>query len=132
MFDRFAAAVVVASCAVAFAALILQFIPVPSGFEGRALLATVWCLVPPLWGVWAMLTPRAWMPRRLPLWGAILGLMAGTLAAFVLDFPARVAAVNLTVLQRSLVLPAAAGLYYLLWIVVRRVCEALRRGKTVA
>ena len=44
-----------------------------------------------------MLAPESWVPQRLPLWGALLGAIAGTLAAFILNIPARVLGLNLSV-----------------------------------
>ena len=42
-------------------------------------LTVVWCFVPLAWGVWALIAPTAWAQERVPLWGAILGLIAGSL-----------------------------------------------------
>ena len=125
MLARFAGATAVAAVVIALTSLALLFVPLPTGAAGRSLLTTAWCFVPVIWGVWALLTPHAWMPQRLPLWGAILGLIAGIMAAFVLDFPERIAGVSLNMLQRALALPLAMAIYYLLWMIVRRVCEAL-------
>jgi hypothetical protein len=128
MLSRFLAAASVGSVVIAFASLILLLIPLPTRPSGAYLLTTVWCLVPVVWGIWAMMAPPAWPLERLPIWGAILGLIAGTIAAFVLDIPARVVDVNPTVLQRMLVLPVAMVLYYVLWMVVRKLCQNLSRG----
>lgn len=131
MIIRFAAAAAVASVVIALGSLTLLLIPLPTRPAGPYLITTVWCFVPVVWGVWAMVAPRAWPLGRLPIWGAILGLIAGTMAAFVLDLPAQVMGVNLTVLQRTLVLPVATALYYVLWILVRRVCQNLS-GRNVS
>lgn len=37
-----------------------------------------------------MLAPSKWVPNRLPLWGAILGVVAGFFAGFVLNIPSKV------------------------------------------
>lgn len=131
MLIRFAAAAAVASVVIAFASLSLLLISFPSHPAGPYLITTAWCFLPVIWGVWAMVTPRAWPLERLPMWGAILGLLAGTMAAFVLDLPARFAGANLALWQRILVLPVAMVIYYLLWILVRRACENLS-GRSVA
>src|SRR5689334_14682077 len=89
MFPRFAAACVVGSIAVAFGALVLLLIPGLT-FEKVFPLTVIWCCVPLIWGLWAMIAPRSWTPRMLPLWGALLGAIAGLLAAFVLNLPSRV------------------------------------------
>jgi hypothetical protein len=41
-----------------------------------------------------MLAPARSVPRRLPAWGATLGLVAGILAGPVFDLPLRLAALN--------------------------------------
>jgi hypothetical protein len=72
MFQRFAAGTAIASIPIAIAALILGFTPSLT-FEKIYPLTIFWCCAPLAWGVWALLTPSAWMPKRLPLWGALLG-----------------------------------------------------------
>jgi hypothetical protein len=99
--------------------------------EDVSLLA-VWCIVPAVWGLWAMVAPAAWVPRRLPPWGAILGLLAGTVVMFGLNLPLRMFGVAASVTQRGLAVLAFGGLYYLFWRVVRVVFEALTRSPRTA
>ncbi len=119
MMQRFAAASAVASVLIALAAGCLRLIPVPT-LESRYLATSMWCVVPLAWGLWAMLTPKSWLPERLPLWGAILGLIAGLLEVFVLDLfrgeplPLQGIAVLLEIIM-----------YYLLWLPVQRAYQAL-------
>ncbi len=124
MLQRFAAATCVASSAVALATLIALL--------GAALkpvnlypLLSLWCLVPAVWGLWAMLAPKAWVPQRLPLWGAILGLLVGTLAMFVLNLPAQMFGLAASAWRRGLAVLILVALYYLLWLVVRIAFGAL-------
>ena len=72
-----------------------------------------------------MLTPQSWRPRRMPLWGAILGLMAGLLAVLVLDLPARLGGEPVPAWLGGVAVLFATGAYYLLWLLVRRVYGAL-------
>ena len=126
MFLRFASASAVVSAALGFATIVALVIPaVPR--ERLAPVLFLWCLMPVLWGLWAMLAPRAWVPERLPLWGAILGLLAGTVALFALNLPERVFGVALPVSYRSLGLVVIAFGYYLLWMLVRLSYSALAR-----
>jgi ABC-type dipeptide/oligopeptide/nickel transport system permease subunit len=67
-----------------------------------------------------MIAPAAWVPTRLPLWGAILGLIAGSLGAFVLNLPLRILDEAASVPVRAVAVVFMAVVYYLLWMVVRR------------
>ncbi len=118
MFQRFAAGTAIASMAIALAALAVLLIPVVS-FQSIYPLPVIWCIVPLVWGVWAMISPKSWVPQRLPLWGAILGLVAGVFAAFVLNLPSRFTGEPLPALLRGLAVLVAVVLYYLLWMLVR-------------
>ena len=124
MFYRFAAAAAVASVPIAlaaiFAGMVFQLDPVRlSG------VLSIWCVVPAAWGVWAMLAPASWVPRRLPVWGAILGVIAGVTALFVLNMPYRAAGVEVSALARVIGLLVAVAFYYLLWVAVRSAYRAL-------
>jgi len=117
MFRRFAAACGVVSVPLAFAALVLFLVP---GSSSRFYLLThVWCFVPLIWGLWAMATPKAWVAQRLPLWGAILGLVLGAFLLLVLNLPSRVSGQELSLALRGFFVPILAGFYYLLWMFVR-------------
>jgi protein-S-isoprenylcysteine O-methyltransferase Ste14 len=72
-----------------------------------------------------MLSPTGWVPRRLPIWGALLGILAALMAVFALNLPSRVLGVALPTTARALTVLVAALLYYLLWIVVRIVYKSL-------
>ncbi|OFV85188.1 MAG: hypothetical protein A3D93_02560 [Acidobacteria bacterium RIFCSPHIGHO2_12_FULL_67_30] len=124
MIQRFASASAVASVVIAVAAGILRVPPLPD-VETRYLATSVWCVVPLAWGLWAMLMPRSWLPRRLPLWGAILGLLAGLLGVFVLNLPARIYGEPMPTWTQGPFVLLAIGVYYLLWLLVRRVHRAL-------
>ena len=118
MFQRFAAGAAIASILLAIAAITLTLIP---GLKLEKIypIPILWCCVPLAWGVWAVLTPSAWMAKRLPLWGAILGLFAGSMAVFVLNLPLRFLGVPLSMLARALVVLVGTVLYFLLWMLVR-------------
>ncbi len=73
-----------------------------------------------------MLTPPGWVPRRLPAWGAVLGAIAATLGAVVLNLPLAVFGITVSVALRILALPFAAAFYFLLWMIVRRVYDELQ------
>ena len=124
MIQRFATATAVASVLIALAAGGLRLSPV-SNLESCYLLTSFWCVLPLAWGLWAMLTPNSWMPHRLPLWGAILGLIAGLLAVFVLDLPAQFRGEPLPTWLRGIGVLLAIGIYYLLWLLVQRAYQAL-------
>jgi hypothetical protein len=122
MFQRFAAATAIASIVIAIAAIILSLTP-GLKFERIYPVTILWCCVPLAWGVWALLTPSAWMPRRLPLWGAFLGLFAGSMGVFVLNLPSRFLGQPVSLLLRGIAVLVGTLLYYLIWMLVR---EAFR------
>jgi hypothetical protein len=127
MFQRFAAATAVASIVIALAVAVLGLMP------GATLsriypITMVWCLVPLVWGVWALLVPPAWLPQRLPLWGAILGLVAGSLGAFVLNMPSRLLGVQVALPARAVGFAVMVAFYYLLWMLVRVAYRNLTRS----
>jgi hypothetical protein len=124
MIHRFASASAVASVVIALLVGGLRVNPLPN-LESRYLLTSIWCVVPLAWGVWAMLTPKSWHPQRMPLWGAILGLMAGLLAVLVLDLPARLLGEPVPAWVGGVGVLLAIGGYYLLWLLVRLVYRAL-------
>jgi len=118
MFPRFAAGSAIASIAIALGALVVVLAPGLT-FERIYPLTIIWCLAPLAWGVWALLAPAAWVPQRLPLWGAMLGLMAGLLAAYVFNIPSRVLGETLSVVGRAVAVLVLTVLYYVLWMLVR-------------
>lgn len=124
MLRRFAAAVTVASPAIALAALTALQVP-DLRPEGLFRLTSLWCVVPAVWGLWAMLAPRTWVPQRLPLWGAVLGLFVTTGMIVILNLPAHVLAVELSAPQRALFVMLLTAFYYLLWMLVRAAFRAL-------
>lgn len=124
MLIRFAAGSFVACIATALASVgTLVF----SGLNPQrfALILAIWCFVPCVWGLWAMLSPTGWIPRRLPIWGTILGVFAGLMAVFVLNLPFHILGVALPITTRVFIVPVAALFYYLLWILVRIVYKSL-------
>jgi hypothetical protein len=124
MIHRFAASTAVASFVIALAALIVSLTPGLT-LEKIYPVTILWCFVPGAWGIWALLIPPSWMPNRLPLWGAILGLIAGTLATFVLNIPFRFLGAAVSLSMRGLGVLVAALFYYLLWMLVRMAYRSL-------
>lgn len=114
MLQRFAAASSVASVVIASGALVSLIPPWWSPGDAR-ILTTAWCFVPLAWGLWATLAPASWVPRRLPLWGAILGVPAGIVAGPVLDFPLRLAGLRDI---RWITLIVGPIFYYVVWLLV--------------
>ena len=124
MFRRFAAATSVAAPTVGIATCVVLLVPrVP--LERFAPVLALWCVVAAVWGVWAMLAPQAWVPDRLPVWGAILGVPAATFAMLVLDLPSRMRGAPVAVSFRLLAVVVLVLFYYLLWMLVRRAYRAL-------
>lgn len=126
MMQRFASASAVAAVVIAVVAGAFSLLSTPD-VEGRYVLTSVWCMVPLVWGLWALLTPAGWMPDRLPVWGAVLGGLAGVMVFLVLRLPQRFAGVPLPGRVAWLGVPLAVAVYYLLWIAVRRAHGALAR-----
>ena len=120
MFHRFAAACTVASILIGAAAAVSVLARFPA--ESASLLTLAWCFVPVAWGLWAMLAPSRWVPGRLPLWGAILGVAAGVVAGPVLDIPHRVGGWSGV---RWLPLIVGPIFYYLLWLLVATAYRSL-------
>jgi hypothetical protein len=114
MLQRFTAACAVASVVIATGAVI-SLLPPRWAAADALILTTAWCFVPSAWGLWAMLAPARWVPSRLPVWGAILGVVAGIIAGPVLDLPRRLGGLNNV---RWMPLVVGPILYYLLWLPV--------------
>ncbi len=129
MFRRFVAASAVGSVVIALGALTVLLLAPALAPERLYTLTAAWCFVPLAWGVWAMFAPPAWVPSRLPVWGAILGAMAGGMAALVLNLPLRVAGVSFAPGLRALGIIVGAVAYYLLWMLVRVAYQALAAGE---
>jgi len=124
MFRRFAAGSAVAAIAIACAVLVVLFMP--AGTQERFYpLTVVWCFVPAVWGLWMVFAPATWVPQRLPIWGAILGLIAGLLGVFVLHMPSRIAGVALPVTLRGVFVVVITVFYYFLWMLVRAAYRSL-------
>jgi len=125
MFKRFAAAATTVGAVIGLGSIAVRFAPLDlSRFYPVVLL---WCLLPLVWGVWAMFAPQSWVPGRLPSWGAILGAMVGIFGVFVLDMPARVLGISMPLAARAAALVVVALFYYLLWHLVRIAWLALGR-----
>jgi hypothetical protein len=124
MIQRFASASAVASVLIALAAGVFCLISFPNP-ESRYLVTTVWCMLPLAWGLWAMLTPKSWLPQRLPLWGAILGLIVVLFANFVSDLSSLFQVEGFPVWLRGVGALLAVGIYYLVWFLVRMAYRAL-------
>lgn len=117
MLQRFASAALVAVVAVAVAVFVLLVVPEITLRQASPILA-LWCLAPCVWGLWAMVTPENWVPNRLPIWGAMLGIMAASLAVLVLNLPKLIFGKEFGLGLRSLAVPVAGCFYYLLWTIV--------------
>lgn len=125
MIQRFVSATAVASVAIACGALALFGAAHTYTLNNPYQIAVVWCVVPATWGVWAILAPKSWVPSRLPNWGAVLGLIAGVMALFVLNIPSRILEQAVSWRLRIFGLLVAVVGYYLLWMAVRAVHWAL-------
>jgi hypothetical protein len=119
MFRRFVSGSAVAATVIALVALVIMVAP---ALAVRRLypIPIMWLAFAPLvWGLWAMVAPSAWVPQRLPIWGAILGLIAGLLGAFVLNLPSRVLGETVPVTLRGVGVGVIVVAYYFLWMLVR-------------
>jgi len=124
MFRRFVSGSAIAAMGIAFATLVLLL---AQGLAEQRFyaLTIVWCFVPLAWGLWAMIAPSGWVPHRLPIWGAILGLIAGLLIFLVLNLPWRVFEVTVPVILRGVGVLIMVVIYYFLWMLVRLAFRAL-------
>jgi len=120
MLRRFAAGSLVACIAIAVATLAVLAV-FQQSTQRVSLILAAWCIVPCVWGLWAMLTPLSWVPQRLPIWGAGLGAVAGVMALFVLNLPWRVFEASLPVAARAVGVIVAAAFYYAMWMIVETV-----------
>ncbi|HWR15695.1 MAG TPA: hypothetical protein VN577_12760 [Terriglobales bacterium] len=127
MLKSFVSATAVCAIAIACGALILFAFAHNSTLNNPYQVALLWCMAPVTWGIWAMLTPKAWMPEKLPYWGAILGLIAGTGATLVLNIPGRIMGAYVRYRWRGLMVLLAIALYYALWMGVRGLYKTLFR-----
>src|SRR5512146_2856307 len=126
MVKRFVAASAVASIGIAVAAAVLLLVE-PA--VDRYAVTAVWCFVPLAWGIWAMLAPAAWVPQRLPLWGALLGLIAAVMAVFVLRLPQTILNRELPPGLRWVALALAVLVYYGLWFLVAALYRSIAAGR---
>ena len=127
MIKRFAAAATLPVIAISLGALVLQF-NADLAANNRFLLTSIWCGVPFAWGVWGVLTPKTWLPKRLPLWGAFLGVIAGITAVFIVNAPERIFQEPISTVAKGIVVLAAGGLYYILWHVVRWIYGSISKS----
>lgn len=131
MLRRFAAASAIACVGIACAAFIVSLIP-SLPWQRAYPLAVLWCFAPLVWGIWAMLAPSSGFPERLPVWGALLGLIVGLGAAFVLNLPSRVLGETLSPALRGIWVIVLVVVYYFLWMLVRAVYRAIAPAEPAA
>jgi hypothetical protein len=122
MLKRFLAASGVAALGIALGAGAILLFP---ALARAPALPVLWCFAPLAWGLWAMCAPDRWVPQRFPNWGAILGLMAGVLAAFVLNLPSQVRGELVPARLRIIAVGVMVVVYYLLWMLVRAIYRRL-------
>ncbi len=116
MFRRFAAGCTVGCIAIAVATLGVVLVPgIP--LQKFSVILALWCAVPCVWGLWAMAAPAAWVPQKLPWWGAVLGAIAG-FNAVVFNLPYRFFELSIPLTTRAFAILLGAVIYYLLWSVV--------------
>lgn len=127
MLRRFASGCVVGSVAVAVGSLAVLFLPFTRVMHFTPVLF-IWCIVPLIWGLWATIAPNSWIPDRLPIWGALLGVIAGLLAAFVLDMPSRVLGEQISAAARSSGVIVMVVFYFVTWMLVGSVYRHLTTG----
>jgi hypothetical protein len=131
MLRRFVSGSAIASIAIACMVFVVLLTPALTQ-ERFCPLTVVWCFVPAVWGLWAMAAPAVWVPQRLPLWGAILGLIAGFLALFVLNLPGRIYGQAVPIALRTVAVVAIVVFYYFLWMLVRVAYRCLGAATSVA
>ena len=130
MLQRFVSAVVVPSILIAFgAAGLFAFTHLYHDLTNPYLAAVGWCMLPMLWGVWALLTPASWWPGKLAVWGGILGLIVGLSVMFLLRVSDRVLGMRFPTTGKVIAIMTITLLYAVLWMVVRLVYERLTPEK---
>lgn len=122
MLHRFTAGCAVASVVIAAGAIISLLPPRWPAADAR-IITTAWCFVPLAWGLWAILAPARWVPSRLPMWGATLGVVAGIIAGPVLNLPLRLGGLSGI---RWMPLVVGPIFYYFLWLPVGVVYHSLQ------
>lgn len=118
MFRRFASASAIPAIVIPIVLLVIVLthtLTVPKAYP----LTTLWCFAPLVWGVWAAIAPKSWVPQRLPIWGAILGLFAGLFGTFVLNLPHVLFDHELTMTWKLALVAGLVVLYFILWVFVR-------------
>lgn len=124
MLRRFVSAAAVAAVFMVLAAIAVMLLPA-TRLERIHPILIAWLCAPALWGIWALLAPRSWLPGRLPSWGALLGAVAGIFAMFVENAPLRVFDLALSTRVRSVGLLLIVAMYYVGWMIVRAVLGRL-------
>jgi hypothetical protein len=131
MCRRFVSASAVASIAIACGALVIVLthgLSVPWFYP----LPIIWCFVPSVWGLWALMAPSSWVPQRLSIWGGILGLIAGLVLSFIFNLPWRVLGITVPVIVRGVAVVVSVVFYYFLWVLVRVAYRSLGAPTSVA
>jgi len=118
MLRRFVAASMIGSILIAVGALAMLLIPGLS-LNRTYPLIVLWCFVPCIWGLWAMVAPTHWVPDQLPYWGAALGLVAAIVAIFALNLPARILGLQIPMPLQFAAVVLAGVFYYLMWSLVK-------------
>ncbi len=131
MLRRFVAASAMGCVAIACAAFVVSIIP-DLTWQSAYPLAVLWCFVPLVWGIWAVLAPSSGVPERLPAWGALLGLLAGVMCEFILNLPSRILGQTVPAEFRGAGVIALVVIYYLLWMLVRFVYRAITPAESAA
>ncbi len=124
MLRRFASAAVVAGILIALAAAFIFFIPAIT-LQKAAPVLMLWCLAPALWGFWAMLAPSTWVPSGYPLWGTLLGAVAGTLGMVMLNLPKAIFGLEFSLTARWGSVLLVCAFYYVAWSFVAAVYQKL-------
>ena len=131
MIRRFVSASAIAAVGIACAAFIVWLVPSFS-WQRTYPLAVLWCFLPLVWGIWAAIAPSSGVPERLPAWGAMLGLIAGFVAMFVLNMPWRAMGLNIPAGWRAFLTVVVAVAYYFMWMLVRAVYRAIAEVEVAA
>lgn len=117
MLRRFVAASMVASVAIAIGAFIVLVIP---GLGQRTYpLLVLWCFIPCIWGLWAMIAPTHWVPDQLPYWGAGLGFFAALIIVFGAEVPQKILGIPMSMEMQTIAVLGVALFYYLMWSIVK-------------